>query len=59
MSRSLCSFRVVPALLLAVLAAPAVDAQLCPGGGDNFWKADNIPQVPVGPLGASVIQGLC
>ena len=53
------SLRVVPALLLAALAAPAVDAQLCPGGGDNFWKADNIPQVPVGPLGASVIQGLC
>ncbi len=41
------------------LLAAALPAQLCPSGSDTFWKNDNLPQNPSGPLSVSVIPGLC
>ncbi|MBL9078851.1 MAG: hypothetical protein JNL08_15200 [Planctomycetes bacterium] len=36
----------------------ATPAQGCSGSG-TFWKRDNLPTVPSGPLAAAVIRGLC
>jgi hypothetical protein len=45
-------------LAAAACAAPAA-AQNCPSGTDLTFKNDNLPLVPVGPIAASVIPGLC
>jgi hypothetical protein len=47
------------ALFLLAASALPVSAQACPSGMDTFWKNDNLPDIPGGPLTVSVIQGLC
>lgn len=43
---------------LALLAGTGV-AQDCATSSENFWKNDNLDQVPVGSFAVSIIQGLC
>lgn len=43
---------------IALLSAAGV-AQTCASPTDNFWKNDNLPQVPMGGFAVSIIQGLC
>jgi len=46
-------------VLAAAVLASVVVAQTCPDPGNNFWKNDKLPQVPIGPFPAAIIQGLC
>ena len=49
--------RLLPSLLVLLLAAAPALAQSCPG--ENFFKNDILPDNPTGSFAVAVIQGLC